>query len=160
MGGSTFFSAKKPPPMFRLTMDYRLINTATITTAWPMPHIEAVQSDVQGATAFAVIEFCSGYWKLSLHADSQDLHAFMTPNGVVQTTRRTEGGCNLAHNFQACVTPCFATLREHTLAWIEDFVIHARDEKKLLLVLEKFYPYVKNRIWWFQYPNQGSMQLV
>lgn len=52
---------KKPPALFRLTMDYRPINSATQKTAWPMPHIDAVLADVRGSTAFASIDFCSGY---------------------------------------------------------------------------------------------------
>lgn len=62
----------------------------------------------------------------------------MTLNGVVQSTITTQGGFNSAQNFQACVEPCFATLREHTLAWIDDFAIHAKGEIELLGVLERF----------------------
>lgn len=53
---------KRPPAMYRLTLDYRPVNSATIPTFWPMPNIEAEISDVRGSTAFAGIDFCSGYW--------------------------------------------------------------------------------------------------
>lgn len=43
--------------MFRLTMDYRPINTATVNTAWTMQHIDAVLIDVQGAKTFVKIAF-------------------------------------------------------------------------------------------------------
>lgn len=44
--------SKKPPVMFRLTMDYRLINVATLKTAWPIPPIDALLSDVQWKNLF------------------------------------------------------------------------------------------------------------
>lgn len=83
---------KKPPTMFRLTMDYRPVNAATVKTAWPMPHIDASLAEIGGATLFAGIDFCSGYWQLPLHGDSQHYHAFMTVNGIVQPMRTTQGG--------------------------------------------------------------------
>lgn len=129
---------KKPPAMFRLTMDYRPINSATQKTVWPMPHVDAVLSEMRGARCFASIDFCSGYWQLPLAEECQSLFAFMTCDGVVQPTRTTQGGCNSAANFQANVEPCFASLRDNLLAWLDDFVVHARAEKELLDKLRCF----------------------
>lgn len=56
----------KPPAMFRLTMDYRPINSSNQKTVWPMPHLDAVLSDMRGDKVFAGIDFCSGYWQLPL----------------------------------------------------------------------------------------------
>ena len=136
---------KKPPAMFRLTMDYRPVNAATVPMTWPMPHIDAVLSELRGATVFAGIDFCSGYWQLPLHPESQHLHAFMTPNGVVQPTRTTQGGCNSAANFQASVEPCFASIRKHILAWLDDFAIHGKTELELLEVLQAFFDICRDR---------------
>lgn len=46
----------------------------------------------------------------------------------------TQGGCN-----QSCVEPCFATLREHLLAWLDFFFVRAKNETKLLDLLERFF---------------------
>lgn len=129
---------KKPPAMFRLTMDYRPINAATQKTVWPMPHIDAVLSDMRGARVFAGIDFCSGYWQLPLAPDSQSLFDFMTCDGVVEPTRTTQGGCNSTANFQANVEPCFAELRDNLLAWLDDFVLHGRSEEEHLRNLNRF----------------------
>lgn len=129
---------KKPPAMYRMTMDYRPVNAATSKSTWPMPYIDAVLQDVRGSKAFAVIDFTSGYWQLPMHPDSQALHAFITPDGVMQPTRTTQGGCNSAANFQACVEPCFSELRDNLLAWLDDFALHHYTEDGLLHVLERF----------------------
>lgn len=73
-----------------------------------------------------------------MHEQSQHLHAFMSADGVVQPTRTTQGGCNSASNFQQCVEPCFAELRENLLAWLDDFVLQNREEDALLDTLQRF----------------------
>jgi len=136
---------KRPPAMYRLTIDYRPINNATVPTFWPMPNIDAELSDTRGATAFAGIDFCSGYWQAPLHPDSQPLFAFMTPDGVVMPTRTTQGGCNSAANFQEKVEQCFAELRENFKAWLDDFMLFARDEQQMLQILRLFFEICRKR---------------
>lgn len=125
--------------MYRLTVDYRPINNATVQTFWPMPNIEAELSDARGATAFAAIDFCSGYWQAPLQPKNQPRLAFMTPEGVVMPTRTTQGGTNSAANFQEKLSDCFSELREHFKAWIDDFFIFAQNENKLLEVLRRLF---------------------
>lgn len=129
---------KKSPALYRLTVEYRPMNAATIKSTWPMPHIDAVLLEVRGAEAFAAMYFTSGYWQLPMDPDSQALHAFMSPDGVMQPTRTTQEVCNSAANFQACVEPCFSELRENVLEWLDDFALHHHTEEGLLHVLELF----------------------
>ena len=123
---------------FRLTFDLRPVNAATVPTAWPMPHVDAEASDFAGSVSYAVIDFCSGYWQLPLHPDSQNYHSFILPTGTYSPTRTIQGATNSASNFQSKVEPCFAELRDNFKAWIDDFVLHAGTEKKLLKVIDRF----------------------
>lgn len=100
MGLRTTYCAEKSPEMYRLTIDYRSVNAATQKYTCPMPHIDVFLIDVRGVGAFTSIYFCYGYWKLPLHENRQLLYAFMTPDGVMNPTRTTQGGCNSAVNFQ------------------------------------------------------------
>lgn len=136
---------KRPPAMYRLTIDYRPINNATIPTFWPMPNIDAELSDARGAAAFAGIDFCSGYWQAPLHPDSQPLFAFMTPDGVVMPTRTTQGGCNSTANFQEKIEQCFMELRENFKAWLDDFMLFAKNEDQMLKILRRFFEICRNR---------------
>ena len=129
---------KKPPAMYRMTMDYRPINKATVKNTWPMPFIDAVTNDVRGTEAITLIDFTSGYLQLQMNPNSQALHAFMTPDGVMQPTRTAQGGCNSAENFRACVEPCFESIRNNLLTWIDDFPLHNSSEESLLRTLQKF----------------------
>ena len=95
-----FIVPKRPPAMYRLTICYRPVNSATVPTFWPMPNIEAELFDVRCATAVAGIDFCSGYWQLPLHPENQALFAFTTPDGVAMSMRTTQGGCKSRANLQ------------------------------------------------------------
>lgn len=103
-----------------------------------MPDINNELSDVKGASYFFGIDFCSGYWQLPLDTESQPLHSFMTPRGVVQPTRTTQGVVNSPANFQQKFEPCFTALRDNLKAWIDDFMMYAFSETELLSLIHRF----------------------
>ncbi len=45
---------------FRLAVDLRPVNSATVRESWPMPHIEPELQDFSGSCYFASIDFVSG----------------------------------------------------------------------------------------------------
>ncbi len=124
--------------MYRLTIDYRPVNSATVPTCGPCltSRPSYLTSEHRPLPA---LTFCSGYWQLPLHPESQPLFAFMTPVGVVMPTRTTQGACNFAANFQEKVEQCFLELKDNLKAWLDDFMLYARDEEHLLRILRRFF---------------------
>ena len=55
---------------FRMAVDQRPVNAATIKEVWPMPHLDSEVSGFAGSTCFASLEFVSGYWQLPFHPES------------------------------------------------------------------------------------------
>lgn len=92
---------------------------------------------MRGVRAITAIDITSRHWQLILHVESQPLHVFMTPDGVMQPTRTIQGGRNSAANFQACVEPCFSALRSNILAWLEDFALFYTSEGRILSILSQ-----------------------
>jgi len=130
---------KPPPSKFRLTVDLRPVNSATVRTVWPMPHIESELADLAGRKCFATIDFCNAYWQLPLAEGWKHLHSFLTTNGVVQPTRTMPGSTNAGMNFQSKVEPCFSDIRDSLKAWLDDFLLAQNSEDGLLDVLNKFF---------------------
>ena len=54
---------------FRMAIDLRPVNSATVKESWPMPHLESEMIDFGGSNCFASLDFVSAYWKLALHPD-------------------------------------------------------------------------------------------
>ncbi len=78
---------KPAPANFRMTLDLRPINAATIPIGWPMPHIDSELLDLAGSKCYASIGSVSGYLKFPLDKDSQAYHSFITQKGVFRPTR-------------------------------------------------------------------------
>ena len=89
---------KPGPELFRFTVDLRPVNAQTEPAIWPMPNIDSALSQISGATCFASLDFCHGYWQLSLDRASQECQSFICPDGVYSPTRVLHGQTNaLAH---------------------------------------------------------------
>lgn len=124
---------------YRMAVDLRPVNAATVKEAWPMPHLESEVHDFAGSTCFASLDFVSGYWQLPLHPESYAACGIITPKGVVASRRVLPGLANATSFFQSTVEPLFSSLRPFMKAWLDDFSLHAKDEETLLNALEEFF---------------------
>lgn len=124
---------------YRMAIDLRPVNAATVKESWPMPHLESEMLDFVGSTCFASLDFVSAYWQLPLHPDSYDLCGIVTPRVVLASKRVLPGLANATSYFQSTVEPLFAELRSSLKAWLDDFNLHSADETGLLKTLERFF---------------------
>ena len=124
---------------YRMAIDLRPVNAATIKESWPMPHLESEMLDFVGSTCFASLDFVSAYWQLPLDPSSYTLCGIVTPKFVIASKRVLPGLANATSYFQSTVEPLFAELRPNLKAWLDDFNLHAAEESNLLYVLEKFF---------------------
>lgn len=121
-----------------MTVDLSPINAATEAVAWPMPHIDSEIYEFMDSSVFATMDFVSGYWQLPLEQELQEYHSIVTPKGIYSPKRTQQGGKNSVANFQSQVEPLFRDIRENLKAWLDAFVVHCRDERSLLSLLERF----------------------
>ena len=85
---------KNSKAKYRLAIDPRPVNAATIKQAWPMPHLDSEVHDFANSKCFATIDFCSGYWQLPLEKRSRDACGIVTPKGTYSSTRVLRGLTN------------------------------------------------------------------
>ena len=124
---------------FRLAIDLRPFNSATIRKAWPMPHLESELLDFAGSECFASLDFCHGYWQLPLAPESYSACGVVCPQGTYSATRALPGLTNATSYFQSTVEPLFQELRSSMKAWLDDFNLHSKTETELLHLLERFF---------------------
>ena len=124
---------------YRMAIDLRPVNAATIKESWPMPHLESEMLDFVGSTCFASLDFVSAYWQLPLHPTSYSLCGIVTPRVVLASKRVLPGLANATSYFQSTVEPLFAELRTNLKAWLDDFNLHAHSESELLHFLDRFF---------------------
>lgn len=131
----------KPGPnsKYRLAIDFRPVNSASIKESWPMPHLDSEVIDIAGSSCFSSLDFVSAYWQLPLHPDSYTACGIITPKGVVASRRVLPGLANATSYFQSTVEPLFRELRDKMKAWPDDFNFHAKPEEDFLRFLERFF---------------------
>ena len=64
-----------------------------------MPHIDSVLSQLRATICYACLDFCYGYWQLSLEAESQECQTFICPDGVYSPIRVLHGQINAVAYF-------------------------------------------------------------
>jgi Reverse transcriptase (RNA-dependent DNA polymerase) len=124
---------------FRFTEDLRVPNSRTQPMANPMPSLETVLQEVVGCTCFVNIDFSSAYWQIPLAKEAQEILSVQTPDGVCTTTRSLQGSSNAGQHFTAVTSDAFCELRSAIFKYLDDFLLHAKDENELLGLLQRFF---------------------
>ena len=87
------FTVPKPPPAdqssidaWRLVVDYRALNAATVPDAQPLPLIEKEMAARAKGKLFTVLDLRHGFHQMPLRKEDRHLTAMCTPCGTVQWT--------------------------------------------------------------------------
>ena len=62
----------------RVCVDYRKLNAATVTDAFPLPFTDGVLDAVAGHEVYSFLDGFSGYNQIRMHPDDQEKTAFVT----------------------------------------------------------------------------------
>eukprot|EP00737_Agarophyton_chilense_P002826 gb/GEZJ01003250.1/.p1 GENE.gb/GEZJ01003250.1/~~gb/GEZJ01003250.1/.p1 ORF type:complete len:229 (+),score=19.03 gb/GEZJ01003250.1/:944-1630(+) len=103
-----------------------------------MPHLESKLQECGGSEVFANIDFCHSYRQFGLSPDSQELMSIKKPLGVYLPRRMLQGGTDSGKHFQSCTQETFMEEVPNLIQWIDDFLLHAKDDSNLLDSIRKF----------------------
>ncbi|XP_035917755.1 uncharacterized protein LOC118515153 [Anopheles stephensi] len=84
----------------RLVVDFRGPNKSIIRTPFPMPTLEAILAQLNGASWFTTIDLSSAFFHVELHEDCRHLTNFFAGNGTYRFKRLPFGLCNAPDIFQ------------------------------------------------------------
>ncbi|KAD5803342.1 hypothetical protein E3N88_14702 [Mikania micrantha] len=79
--GALVLFIKKKDGTFRMCIDYRELNKLTIKNRYPLPRIDDLFDQLQGAQYFSKIDLRSGYFQLRIHEDDIPKTTFRTRYG-------------------------------------------------------------------------------
>lgn len=124
---------------FRFTVDLRGVNQQTVPVASAMPDLESMIRSVGDSKVFAKMDMVHAYWQIPLHLDSQECMSIQTPAGVFTPQRILQGSTDAGNHFQSVTSQIFIPISDFLLQWVDDFLLHSRDEDELVVHLEKFF---------------------
>ena len=140
--GAPVLFVKKRDGSMRMCVDYRALNAATIKNKYPLPRINDLFEQLEGACVFSKIDLRSGYHQLKIRPQDVPKTAFVTRYGLYEFLVMSFGLTNAPAYFMNLMNSVFMDcLDKFVVVFIDDVLIYSRSEEEheihLRMVLER-----------------------
>ncbi|XP_028106251.1 uncharacterized protein LOC114305367 [Camellia sinensis] len=156
--GAPVLFVKKNDGTLRLCIDYRELNKVTIKNKYPLPRIDDLFNQLQGAQVFSKNDLRPGYHQLKAKADDVEKTAFRTRYGHYEFLVMPFGVTDAPAAFMDLMNRVFEPyLDEFVVVFIDDILIYSKNaeayEGHLRLILQtlrekKLYAKLKKCEFW------------
>ena len=128
----------KPNGSWRFCVDYRALNLATVKSRYPLPRIDDLFQQLQGAKYFSKMDFTSGYWQIAVAPEDIHKTAFTTRYGLFEWTVMPMGLTSAPSTFQRAMNILFHDLLDKgVVVYLDDVLIYAKTLEEHNVLLEK-----------------------
>ncbi|KAJ9538531.1 hypothetical protein OSB04_031264 [Centaurea solstitialis] len=129
--GAPIVFLKKKDESHRMCIDYRELNKVTIKNRYPLPRIDDLFDQLQGAAWFSKIDLRSGYHQLKVKEADVPKTAFRTRYGHFEFLVMPFGLTNSPTTFMDLMNRvCRPMLDKSMIVFIDDILIYSKTKEK------------------------------
>ena len=121
-----------------LIIDYRAFNKVTRKFVWPMPKVEDIFSQLNGAKYFSTLDLRAGYHHIGLTTDSILKTAFTSQFGKYEYVKVPFGLVQAPAYFQELMTGVLKDL-PFTMAYLDDTIIYSSTPEEYLQHIKRVF---------------------
>ena len=129
--GSPVLLVEKKDGSLRMVVDYRGWNEVTIKNKYPLPMINDLCDQLQGAKVFSKIDLRSGYHQLKIGEQDIPKTTFTTRYGLYKYTVMAFGLTNTPAYFMNMMNKVFMEfLDKFVVVFIDDILVYSKKEEE------------------------------
>ena len=129
----------------RLCVDMRKANTAIIRNYYPIPTLDEILYEVNGAKIFSKLDLAQGYHQIVLDEKSRDITTFSTPQGLFRYKRLIFGAENAFEDFQKIVEINITYDIDGVFNISDDIIAHVTNQNEHLQQLRKVFDKIREK---------------
>ena len=125
--GSPVMMVPKPhqPDKLRMVIDYRAVNKMTIRDRYPLPNVDQMFEELQGAQVFSTFDAIWGFWQLPLVEEDIPKTSMVTPHGSFEWRALPMGLTNAPSVFMRTMADICRDLK-FVKIFIDDIMVFRR----------------------------------
>jgi hypothetical protein len=126
---SNLVLVRKKDGTWRPCVDFRELNAVTETDVYPIPAIDQLLYNMQGAKVFSCMDLQGAYHQIRISEQDQKKTAFICRGGLYEYIRMPFGLKNAPATFQRFMNMMLSTggLRTFVMAYLDDLVVFSRN---------------------------------